>query len=117
VIINEILLPAELNKDLMQLSKRLGAAQNQLKSACVNFARKEHAYRKAKALAYLSADGTVEKRKAEVDKICDDERKEAFLARAAKEASLENIRSIRAQLSALQSVAASLRSEMEMSRF
>jgi hypothetical protein len=34
-----------------------------------------------------------------------------------KEAMLENVRSVRAQINALQSIAASVRSEMELSRF
>ena len=108
------LLPDDLNGKLKRLCLRLETAQGQLRSAGLFYAKKESAYRKAKAFAYLDSAGTVEARKALVDKACGEERQTAYLARAAKEAALENVRSIRAQLSALQSIAASVRSEMEL---
>jgi hypothetical protein len=107
-------MPDDLQNELRRLCLHLETAQGQLKTASLYYAKKESAYRKAKALAYLSVDGTVEARKAKVDEKCGDERQTAYLARAAREAALENVKSIRAQLSALQSIAASVRSEMEL---
>lgn len=108
-------LPNDLCDELKRHSQRLETAQGQLKSAALFFAKKESAYRQAKAIAQLSADGkTVDLRNAQVDIKCKEERQAAYYARAAKEAALENVRSIRAQLSALQSIAASVRSEIEL---
>jgi hypothetical protein len=111
----EQVLPDDLTQELRRHSQRLETAQAQLKSAGLYYAKKESSYRKAKAVAQLSADGkTVDLRNAQVDLKCSEERLAAYFARAAKEAALENVRSIRAQLSALQSIAASVRSEMEL---
>jgi len=108
-------MPEDLENELRRLCLHLETAQGQLRSAGLYYAKKESAYRKAKAMAQVKAEGkTVDDRKAQVDIACNEERLTAYLARAAKEASLENVRSIRAQLSALQSIAASVRSEMEL---
>jgi DNA-binding protein YbaB len=115
--INEIYgepLPTNLNNELNRLSKLLEDTTKNFAGAAKEFANKEHAYRKAKAINYLGAEGTVEARKAKVDQACEQERLEAYIARANKEAAKELVLSYRAQLSALQSVAASIRSEMEM---
>lgn len=112
--VSEQVMPGDLQGELRRLCLHLETAQSQLRSASLFYAKKESAYRKAKAIAYLSVDGTVEARKAKVDERCGDERQTAYLARAARESALENVKSIRAQLSALQSIAASVRSEMEL---
>ena len=113
--IHQRVMPEDLESELRRLCLHLETSQGQLRSAGLYYAKKESAYRKAKAVAQLKADGkTVDDRKAQVDRDCGEERLTAYLARAAKEAALENVRSIRAQLSALQSIAASVRSEMEL---
>jgi hypothetical protein len=106
--------PTELNEELIRLSRRLDTAQVELKRAALRQARKEHAYRKAKAEAYPQAEGTVQAREATVDRVCERERLQAKIAGALRDAAMENVRNLRAQLSALQSVCASVRSEMEL---
>lgn len=103
----------ELNQELLRLSMQLGKANADFTAACHEFAEAEHEYRKAQALAYQSAEGTVDARKARVDQVCDKERLAAYLARARKESTLELIRSIRTQLDCLRSVAAGTRAELE----
>ena len=114
------ILPENLNAELWRLSGLLEEATDQLKSAARTLADTENAYRQAKALNYLTIHQTATDKptvaliQAKVDKACADERQACYFARADKETALERIKSLRAQLSALQSVAASVRSEMEM---
>lgn len=119
-----IITGSDLNKKLFILSDTLTTAQQELKEAAIEWAKSENAYRQAKAIAYLTIKSSPEQHKATVatleamvDKTCADERQKAYIARAMKEAMLENVRSVRAQINALQSIAASVRSEMELSRF
>lgn len=112
-------LPTDLNDELLRLSQKLSQAQDELKTQAINWASSEHRYKRAKALAYLGAKTATEKKtvaeiEAIVDRDCEVEREAAYIARALKESGLENVRSLRAQLSALQSVAASVRSEAEL---
>lgn len=120
--INEMLgqdLPEDLNRELLRLSGRLEKATTQLRRDSLKFAGAEHAYRRSKAQAYLTAKTSAEKAtipqlEALVDKSCEMERAKAYVARAMKESSLELVKSLRAQLSALQSIAATVRSEAEL---
>jgi hypothetical protein len=114
-------LPTDLNAELLRLSTKLEDATDDLQKHSQEYAANEYAYRQAKALAYIKFQNdpgggrrTVEMIKAVVDRECERERMNAYLSRAMKEAGLEKVRSLRAQLSALQSVAAAMRSEMEM---
>jgi hypothetical protein len=119
-----IITGTELNHRLFTLSDALTVAQQELKDSAIEWAKAENEYRKAKAIAYITIKGAPEQHKATVatleamvDKSCADERQRAYMARALKEAALENVRSVRAQINALQSIAASVRSEMEMARY
>lgn len=104
----------DLSVEMVRLSKRLDEDHEALVAASADWARKENRYRLAKASAYLAASGTVDERKSHVDKATDLERFECHLAEGQKVAALERVRSTRAQLSALQSVASAVRSEQEM---
>jgi predicted nuclease with TOPRIM domain len=104
----------QLLDELVRLSGLLELATEELKTYAHDEARLENEYRKAKANSYLAASGTVNERTAHVDKICSHEREKYYLARASKEATLESVRSLRAQLSAYQSICASFRSEAEL---
>ena len=113
-------LPADLNRELLHISRGLTVAVEDLKTAAIEYAKAEHAYKHAKALAYLNYKGTIEKATiphldALVDKAVCEERERAYIARAMKEANLECVRSLRAQLNAMQTISAGMRAEMEMS--
>lgn len=117
----QLLTGDDLHSQLLELTNKLTHAQNELKTASLDWASAENAYRQAKAISYLTikslpdnVKATVATLEAMVDKSVQEERQRAYIARSLKEAALENVRSIRAQLSALQSIAASVRSELEL---
>lgn len=119
-----IITGTELNARLIYLSDALEFTKSELENVAVSCAKKESAYRLAKSIAYLTVKATPENQKATVatleamvDKACTEEREAAYIAKALKEAAFENIKSTRAQLSALQSVAATVRSEHELARY
>lgn len=85
-----------------------------LKAKCREYAVRENEYRRAKSVAYLNAEGTIPERAAKVDQVCEQQRLAAHIAEAEKEASVERIKSLRAALSAYQTLARVNQSEMEM---
>jgi len=87
-----------------------------LRQAAVDYAQAEHAYRQAKALAYLGTEGTVAEREAIVYERVGDLRLARDLADGERLAALEAVRSRRTQLSALQSLLAAYRSEADFAR-
>jgi hypothetical protein len=113
--VDDVTTPRHLVDEMLRLSRLLDVAQEELKKASRDWARLENEYRKAKANAYLASSGTVDARKAAVDKATDQERHDAHLADALRVAALENVRNRRAQLSALQSIANAVKSEVELS--
>lgn len=104
----------KLEEELERLADKLMTACDDLRAAGKNWATKENDYRRAKAIAYLNAEGTIDARKAKVDQACDRERLEAHIAEAEREACLEHVRSLRATLSAYQTLARVNQSEMDM---
>jgi DNA-binding protein YbaB len=112
--LTEILTPHQLNKELVRLSRLLDQAQQNLEQRSHDWAKKEWEYRVARANAYLAASGTVDARKSSVDKAVKEEGEAAHLAEALKVAAVEGVRNLRQQLSAFQSLAAAVRSEIEM---
>lgn len=108
---------ANLTKDLQSTSKELLSECDALTDAAREYANQENAYRLAKAKAMLKAEGkTVDMKKAEVDIICEKERLTAHLAEGILDATRERVRSLRAVLSALQTIAGSYKAEAEFSR-
>lgn len=105
---------AEMNAQLVRLSQRLDAAHEELVRLVNDEAKTEHEYRKARANSYLSTSGTVGEREAHTDKTVADERYRAHLAAGLAKSQLEAVRSIRAQMSALQTMASATREEMKM---
>lgn len=69
--------------------------------------------RKEKAKAFLQTQGTVAEREAKSDYMWAEAREEAFLASARKETALEVVRSLRQQLSAIQSIISARKAEAE----
>jgi hypothetical protein len=109
----------DLNEELRRLSRKLETANDQFRSDGHEWARAEDAYKGAKATKRLASKAdnpkaTIPELDALVDIGCARERTQAYIARANREASHELVRSLRSQLSALQSIAASVRSEIEM---
>lgn len=98
----------------MDTAAGLRQANDELYQLSVEWAHAEDKYRKAKSVAYLAASGTVAERNAHVDKVCSEDRLKAHLAESTKEAKKELVRSLQAQLSALQTIAALIRAEMHL---
>ena len=71
-------------------------------------------YRRERSVAYLMAKGTIPEREATVAKATDELRFRSQLAEDLKVAALEAVRSRRAKLSALQTLANSLKAEMDL---
>jgi hypothetical protein len=109
--------PAELTDELLRLSRLLDEALAYAKGAAMEYAEGEDAYRMARSKALLNAEGTVAEKTARADLETSAERRRAHLAEVMKQVAIEAIRSRRAQLSALQTIANGIRSEIEMSRY
>lgn len=108
--------PNELNQELLRLSRRLDAAHADLVKAVREYAEREHAYRLARSSAFLTAEGTIADKESKVDQSCGDLRKERDIAEGMKVSALELVRSLRSQLSALQTVSSSVKAEAELAR-
>jgi hypothetical protein len=119
--------PDDLNVELLRLSNLLEGATLDFTDAAMEYARADNEYRKSKAVSYLAAitddkalarkeRRTIPALEATRDIECEDERLRSLLAEATKEAAKERVLSLRAQLNATQSVAASIRAELELAR-
>ena len=106
-----------LTAEAWRLSQLLDKGVAALRDAGVAYAEAEHQYRSAKAMAYLETEsGTVAEREAHVYAIMGEHRRTRDLADGQKVAALEAVRSRRAQLSALQTLIAAHRAEVELAR-
>jgi predicted negative regulator of RcsB-dependent stress response len=99
-----------------RLSGLLDRGVQALREAAVAYAEAEHAYRRAKAEAYLTTAGTVAEREAQTYGVVGSLRRDRDLADASRLSALEAVRSRRTQLSALQSLLAAHRSEADFAR-
>lgn len=104
---------SDFQKEVARLSAELDRADTELRKSIVAYAEKENAYRLAKAKTFLEAEGTVDAKKAKADLLTADERVAKNVAEGLKAANLELIRSLRAQLSAAQTLAHSARVEIQ----
>ena len=111
---SDLLTPAELVTMLLDTSRDLDAAQDELRRCIIEDARAEQRARRAKAIAYIAASGTEGARKAAVDQTTDEDQYAAHLADGMVKAAMEAVRSKRAQLSALQTMATSIKTELEL---
>lgn len=111
---SELFTPRDLTNEMIRLSRRLDSDHESLTQASHDYAAAENAYRMARAQAYLRSKGTVDERRSFVDLETENQRIAAHTTEGLKVAALERVRSTRAQLSALQSVANAVRSEVEM---
>lgn len=117
--------PAELVQELGRLSQEVEKALSFLYRQAKVFAEAEDGYRLKRATLQLEAEGelrakrqidkpTVDEKRAWVDMHSSPERVEAHIAESLMKAGFEAVKARRAQLSALQSAAAAVRSELEL---
>ncbi len=102
--------------EMRRLSGLLDDALAYLRRVSAEWAESEDVYRMARGRAVLEAVGTVDQRRAQADMATSQQRRKAHLDDAMKQAALEAVRSRRAQISALQSIAAAHRAEAEFVR-
>lgn len=101
----------------MRLSKLLDDALSYLGRQVREYADAEQTYRQAKARAWVEAPaGTVPEREAHVNGLTAEERRAKDLAEGMRQAALEAVRSRRAQISALQTLANQRREEAAFAR-
>ncbi len=106
----------DLNAELIRLSRKLDEAHAELVKQARAYADAEHAYRLARSSAFLSSSGTVGEREAHTDQATAGVRRDRDLAEGLKQSALEAVRSLRGQMSATQTIAGSLKAEMELAR-
>lgn len=107
----------ELTTEMLRLSKLLDDALGYLRRSTEEYAEAEHAYRLAKASAWIEAPaGTVAEREARINGATASMRRTRDLADGMKSAAMEAVRSRRAQLSALQTLAGAYREEAQLAR-
>jgi len=108
---------ANLSEDLQSTSKELLGECDELTKAAREYANRENAYRMARAKAMLEAPkDTVDMKKAFVDSVTEKERLAAHVSEGLLDATRERVRSLRAVLSALQTIAGSYKAEADFSR-
>lgn len=109
--------PSELNDRLIAAATDLKDGHKLLEQRVTEAAAADHAWRVERAKAYARTSGTVAERDAEVETATGDLRYAAKLAEDLRVAALEGVRSRRAVLSAIQSMVALSRSEMDFAKY
>ncbi len=107
---------ADLNVQLLEAVRLLRESQADLEQRSQDYAHWEQRYRMAKATAYLATSGTVNEREAHAEQAVNEVRYRRDLAEGLKVSGLEAVRSNRAVVSAVQTLAALYRSEAEFDR-
>lgn len=107
---------SKLNADLNSTAQELLAECDSQAECAKDYAIKENAYRLAKAKAMLKAEGTVDVKKAQVDLLTEKERLACHIAEGLLDATRERIRSLRAVLSALQTISGAHKAEADYDR-
>jgi hypothetical protein len=117
--VGEILTQEHLYNEYVRLSDKLTKAIEALFVAGTDWATKNSLYRKAKSKALLEQVGgkNRDEREAKASPFFEQQKFEAELSEALKEATLEQVRGLRTQLSALQTIVASRRSELEATAY
>ena len=109
---------AEITTELIRLSRLLDTCNQELVTRSREWALAERDYRKQRVVAFHVLRGekmTADERGASADASTADARYARDLAESLKQAALEHERSVRAQLSAVQSIGSALKSEMALS--
>jgi hypothetical protein len=115
----EILTQEILYNEYVRLSNTLDKAIDSLFTLTKEAAEKDNIHRRAKAQAFLKVLGAKNQaeREAKADADFADQRYDAVLAEGLKEATIEQVRGLRNQLSALQTFVAARRSELEATSY
>lgn len=104
----------EFDEKILAIHVELDERHKELDKLAVDAAKAENVYRLAKATAYLQAEGrTVDEKKSRQEIATDAERLAAHTSKAVMVATIERIRSLRAQLSSIQTLSAGARVELE----
>ena len=96
--------------EIMRLSTVLEDGVEEFAKLAQEAAEAEHAYKKAYYSHFLNASGTEKARVAVAETNADRQRAAAKISEAVRDACQEKLRSLRAQLSALQTLASNIRS-------
>lgn len=123
--LDDAFVPVHLNQEMMRLAVDVEKASDTFRRYALRYARAEEVYRHRKAVEYtrIVAEDKARPRKeqrtvaaitAEVDILCENERRTRSLNDALKEAAKERLRALQASLSAVQSVASSIRAEIQL---
>lgn len=117
--LGEILTQEHLYNEYVRLSTALETAIQELFEAGKDWATKNSEYRKAKSTALMQTLGgkNRDEREAKASPFFEQQKFDSELAEAMKEATLERVRGLRTQLSALQTIVASRRSELEATSY
>ena len=117
--LGEILTQEHLYNEYVRLRDALDQATKDLFTAGKDWATKSHLYRQAKSKALLQVLGgkNRDEREAMASPFFEQEKFDSELAEAIKESTLEQVRGLRTQLSALQTIVASRRSELEATAY
>ena len=107
---------AELNVQLLDAAHGLRESLNDLEGRSIAYAKAERTYRLAKSTAYLATSGTVNEREAHAEQAINEVRYQRDLAEGLKVSALEAVRSRRAVLSAVQTLANLYREEASFDR-
>ncbi len=117
--LGEILTQEHLYNEYVRLSTALENAIQDLFEAGSDWAAKNSKYRQAKSAALMQTIGgkNRDEREAKASPFFEQQKFDSELAEAMKEATLEKVRGLRTQLSALQTIVASRRSELEATSY
>jgi hypothetical protein len=115
----ELLTQEALYAEYQRLGAKLDHATEQLYSAGKDWAEKDDAYHRAKSTALVQVIGgkNQAEREAKVDHLFADERLQKNLSLALKEATSAQVMALRTQMSALQTLIAARRSELEATSY
>ena len=117
--VGDILTQEHLYNEYLRLSEALTLAVQELFRAAKDWAEKNSLYRQARSKALVQTIGgkNRDEREAKASPFFEKQKFESELAEALKEATLEQVRALRTQLSALQTLIASRRSELEATSY
>ena len=103
--------------EFKRLSALLEAALKNLRDQTLKLAQAENDYRKARAKAWLEAEGLAKQREDSVNAITADKRLDRDLADGLRRLELETVRARQQQISALQSLLNAEKAEFEIGAY
>lgn len=104
----------EIHGSMLRVARRLHRTVEEYQALAIENAQAQHQAKQAQAKAYLEVEGTVDHRRALVEIQCADVNLSARIAEAQEFAARKLLDTLRAELSALQSIASAYRAEAEL---